>query len=157
VELHEAYTAWGSTRVSCRFCIMGSKADLAASSRDPEAIPLYREMVALELESTFGFQGGSWLADVAPHLLAPADAARVEDAKRRGAERAAVEAAIPDHLLYTAGWPTCMPTPAEAELIAGVRRRVGELVGIAVRHATGPEVLARYRELLDAKAEREAA
>jgi 3'-phosphoadenosine 5'-phosphosulfate sulfotransferase (PAPS reductase)/FAD synthetase len=158
VALHEAYTTWGSTRVSCRFCIMGSKADLAASTRDPEAMPLYREMVALELESTFGFQGdGKWLADVAPHLLDDPARGRVPDAKRRAAERAQVEDGIPDDLLYVKGWPTRVPTPAEAELLAGVRRRVGALLGLPVRFTTGPEVVARYEELLAEKAEHAAA
>ena len=66
--------------------------------------------------------------------------------------RALAESRIPRHLLYVKGWPTVMPTPAEAELIAEVRREVAVTVGVAIRYTTGAEVLARYAELMAAKA-----
>ena len=64
------------TRVSCAYCIMSNEADLKASTTCPDNHDVYREMVDLEIESTFSFQGGGWLADVAPHLLT--------DAQRQG-------------------------------------------------------------------------
>jgi len=69
VLLHPAYRQFGLSRVSCRFCIMSSLADLKAASCQPETHDLYRRMVDLECRSTFAFQGARWLGDVAPHLL----------------------------------------------------------------------------------------
>jgi hypothetical protein len=40
------------------------------------------------------------------------------------------------------------PTPDEAELLASVRRRVAQAVGIDVGYVTGADVLRRYDELL---------
>lgn len=45
--LHEAYTTYGSTRVSCAFCIMGSAGDLKASASCPDNAVIYRRMVRL--------------------------------------------------------------------------------------------------------------
>lgn len=49
------------------------------------------------------------------------------------------------------------PTADEAEHLASVRRRVGTLMGIAVRFTTGPEVHQRYADLMAEKAAREVA
>lgn len=146
--LHEGYTRYGMERISCAFCIMGSAGDLAASTTCPDNRDVYREMVALEIASTFGFQGGRWLADVAPHLLDDATRAAVADAKRRAALREAAEQRIPRHLFYTKGWPTVMPTPAEAEVLCSVRAEVGALLGLEVQHASPAAVVARYAELM---------
>lgn len=154
-ELHEAYTRYGLSRVSCAFCIMSSQADLLASTRCDENVPLYREMVDLEIESTFAFQGEHWLADTAPHLLTDDQRDQLERAKAGAIERRAAEARIPDHLLYTEGWPTCMPTRLEADLIAQVRSTVGAVVGLPVEHTTAASVLARYAELIELKAQRD--
>jgi hypothetical protein len=40
------------------------------------------------------------------------------------------------------------PTPDEAELLASVRRRVAQTVGIDVGYVSGVDVLRRYDELL---------
>ncbi len=66
---HEAYGTYGSSRVSCRFCILANEADLKASLKDPEAMAIYRRMCELELESGFAFQGSRWLTSLAPELL----------------------------------------------------------------------------------------
>jgi predicted amino acid racemase len=58
------------------------------------------------------------------------------------------------HLLYEAGWPVCMPTPAEARHLASVRRRVARAVGIAVDCLDGAAVSARYAELMRQRAQR---
>lgn len=147
--LHEAYTKYNMSRVSCSFCIMSNTADLIASASCPDNADIYREMVQLEIKSTFAFQSATWLGDVAPHLLENAD--EIEAAKERGARREAAEKRIPKHLLYTKGWPTVMPTHAEAELIASVRRDVAAAVGIEVKCTTADDVIARYAELMAAK------
>jgi 3'-phosphoadenosine 5'-phosphosulfate sulfotransferase (PAPS reductase)/FAD synthetase len=67
--LHEAYTRYGSSRVSCAFCVLASRRDLAAAALCEDNHEVYRELVHLEAESTFSFQDSFWLADVAPDLL----------------------------------------------------------------------------------------
>ncbi len=151
---HPAYRTWGMTRVSCAFCIMSSKPDLLASSRNPAHRELFRRMVRLETKSTFGFQGNRWLADlseIVPGLLTEGERATVVEAKECAAQRIAAERLIPRDLLYTRGWPTRMPTPDEAELLASVRRDVSTALRIDAQFLTGQEVLGRYRELMDMK------
>lgn len=154
---HEAYTRYGAGRVSCAYCIMSAGADLLAAAGCRDNHDLYREMVALEAESTFAFQGGKWLGDVRPDLLTPGLAADLGRAKSAAGAREAAEAAVPEHLLYVKGWPTCMPTAAEADLLAGVRVAVAAAVRLdGVGCLDGPSVTARYRELMDMKAARAA-
>ena len=152
LELHEAYTRYQASRVSCVFCIMSAWADLLAGASCPDNHQVYVDMVELEARSTFAFQGSRWLAEVAPHLLSADLLERVEAAKRAASVRQAIEDAIPAHMLYTAGWPTVMPTFAEAALIADVRRRVSGLLGIEANCLTATDVLARYEHLFEAKA-----
>ncbi|WP_258570026.1 phosphoadenosine phosphosulfate reductase domain-containing protein [Burkholderia sp. MBR-1] len=151
LTLHEAYTRYGTSRVSCVFCIMGSFPDLTAAATCDENVPVYREMVELELTSTFAFQGNRWLADIAPHLLTDVQRSRVPQAKGLAEARRALEATIPRHLEYSAGWPTSMPSPAEAQALADVRRQVGALIGLDVHCTTANAVLHRYAELMAAK------
>ncbi|CAL8481038.1 hypothetical protein [Caballeronia sp. S22] len=148
LALHEAYTVYGASRVSCAYCIMSSLDDLRAAASCADNHDVYREMVRLEAESTFAFQGQRWLADVAPHLLPPELAANVARAKAAAIERQAIEAEIPAHLLFSSGWPTTRPTPDEAELLASVRRRVAQTVGIEVGYTSAADVMRRYDELL---------
>lgn len=148
LALHEAYTVYGASRVSCAYCIMSSLDDLRAAARCADNHDVYREMVRLEVQSTFAFQGQRWLADVAPHLLAPELAAAVASAKAAAIQRQAIEAEIPAHLLFSSGWPTVRPTLAEARMLASVRSRVAALVGIDVLCTDAQSVLARYDELL---------
>ncbi|MGF6870740.1 phosphoadenosine phosphosulfate reductase family protein [Paraburkholderia sp. MM5477-R1] len=152
LALHEAYTRYGASRVSCAFCIMSSLDDLRAAAGCTDNHDLYREMVAIEAASTFAFQGQRWLADVAPDLLPASLLAAVARAKVAAAARVAVEAEIPAHLLYTAGWPTHLPSPQEAALIASVRSRVAAFVGFDVDYTTAESVAARYDSLLAARA-----
>jgi 3'-phosphoadenosine 5'-phosphosulfate sulfotransferase (PAPS reductase)/FAD synthetase len=148
LSLHEAYTVYGASRVSCAFCIMSAARDLAAGVSCEENQELYRSMVELEAASTFGFQGSRWLADVAPDLLSGELRERIVLAKRAALARVVAEKDIPKHLLFTAGWPTSMPTPAEAEVLASVRRRVAQAVGLQIGVTTGADVLERYKELM---------
>lgn len=148
LALHEAYTVYGASRVSCAYCIMSSLDDLRAAASCTDNQDVYREMVRLEAESTFAFQGQRWLADVAPHLLSPELATAVASAKAAAIQRQAIEAEIPAHLLFSSGWPSVRPTLAEAEMLASVRSRVAALVGIDVLCTDAQSVLARYDELL---------
>jgi hypothetical protein len=121
---------------------LASRADLLASSRCEYNQQVYRKIVELELESTFSFQSGHWLADVALHLLS---------AKRRALQRELAEAEIPKSLLYAAGWPTRVPTVADAVLLANVRRRVADSVGIPIAYVEPEEIILRYGQLMDLK------
>jgi 3'-phosphoadenosine 5'-phosphosulfate sulfotransferase (PAPS reductase)/FAD synthetase len=151
VPLHEAYTTYGSSRLSCAFCILASRADLLASSRCEYNQQVYRKIVELELESTFSFQSGHWLADVALHLLSRDLRDLIPNAKRRALQRELAEAEIPKSLLYAAGWPTRVPTVADAVLLANVRRRVADSVGIPIAYVEPEEIILRYGQLMDLK------
>ena len=147
--LHEAYRIYGSTRVSCSFCILASEHDLRAATRCEANAAIYREMVELEISSTFAFQANRWLGDMAPALLDAPTRARLREAKGRAAERSAAEGLLPDRLLFVKGWPTVMPSAEEAGLIAHVRRRVAAAVGLEVDCTDAASVLDRYRHLMD--------
>lgn len=151
-ERHEAYRIYGSSRVSCVFCILGSRHDLAASSTCPENQETYRAMVDLEVASTFSFQDTQWLGDVAPHLLSIKTRAGLILAKAKARQREEAEAAIPQHLLYVKGWPTVMPTYSEAMDLCIVRRKVAGAVGLDVDYTTPAALIGRYQELMDKKA-----
>lgn len=56
-ELHEAYRFFGSSRVSCAFCILSRLSDLRAAARCADNHDVYRALVTFEIESTF-FSGG---------------------------------------------------------------------------------------------------
>jgi 3'-phosphoadenosine 5'-phosphosulfate sulfotransferase (PAPS reductase)/FAD synthetase len=152
--MHEAYTRYGSSRVSCCFCILGNNGDLLAAAGCDDNHDLYRQMVALEAVSTFAFQGGEWLGDVAPHLLTAEILDGVRQAKEAGKRREAAEARIPKHLLYTKGWPTCVPAHEEAVLLASVRLAVATAVGLTPTFTDPDQIIARYEELMRMKAER---
>jgi len=49
---------------------MGSLPDLETSANCVDNQDLYREQVDIEIISTFSFQSGHWLGDIAPCLLA---------------------------------------------------------------------------------------
>jgi 3'-phosphoadenosine 5'-phosphosulfate sulfotransferase (PAPS reductase)/FAD synthetase len=155
-DLHEAYTRFGMSRVSCVFCIMSALADLIASGSCPDNHAIYREMVGLEVASTFAFQGSRWLADVAPHLLDDVTSAAVGHAKLRAQRRELAEARIPDHLLYEEGWPRVMPTEAEAETLCGIRRAVAAAVEIEIDYTEPVTLRARYADLMAERAAKEA-
>jgi 3'-phosphoadenosine 5'-phosphosulfate sulfotransferase (PAPS reductase)/FAD synthetase len=152
LQLHEAYTRYGLSRVSCSFCIMSSEADLRAAARAEENHEAYRLLVELEAVSGFGCQGNRWLADVAPHLLSPELCGRIVRTKEVARLRREAEDAIHAHLLYEKGWPKAVPNRADAELLASVRRRVSELMGIKVDYVDADSIINRYEELMLAKA-----
>jgi 3'-phosphoadenosine 5'-phosphosulfate sulfotransferase (PAPS reductase)/FAD synthetase len=152
--LHEAYGCFGSTRLSCRFCVLASLSDLEASSRAIANADHYRHLVGMEVDSTFSFQPTRWLGDVALGLLT-ADLARALAAARLdAARRRAIEAAMPPELRYIKGWPPRLPTPAEAHAIAEARRPILDRHRLADRYPDADAVRARFSELLEAKATR---
>jgi 3'-phosphoadenosine 5'-phosphosulfate sulfotransferase (PAPS reductase)/FAD synthetase len=151
IKLHDAYRIYGSSRVSCAFCIMSSAHDLVAAASCEDNHAVFRSLVELEAESTFAFQGSRWLADTAPHLLAPELKHGIANAKRLAVERREIESRIPAHLLYTKGWPTVLPTLTEASLIADVRARVSELLSLHANYLTADSVRECYSALLEAK------
>lgn len=148
LEPHEAYTRYNMTRVSCRWCIMSSSGDAYNASLDEAGHPLYRQMVDLEIDSTFAFQSNKWLGDVNPALLSSETLDRLALAKQVSLRRKALESAIPKHLLYTKGWPTCIPTFEEATLLAEIRREVAAGVGLTIKCSTPESIIQRYEELV---------
>ncbi len=150
--LHEAYRVYGSSRVSCCFCIMSSGPDLLAAAVCEDNHDAYRLLVELESESGYGFQGNRWLADVAPQLLDGDLRLRIQLAKAVNSAREVIESRIPDDLLYVKGWPTRIPTREEAKLLAGVRQEVVELTGIAAKYLDADSIIGRYKELMAEKA-----
>lgn len=145
--LHPAY-ARGMSRVSCAFCVLASLADLTTSAATPENQDLYRELVDIEILSSFSFQSGYWLGDVASRLLTATQQRSFIEAKRRAIIREQAEARIPRHLLYTKGWPTVMPTREEARLLSEVRKTVAETLDITIAYSDPEAILARYAALL---------
>ena len=147
ITLHEAYSIWGATRLSCRYCIFASLHDLSASAAAPANTEVYRELVGIEARSTFPFQPTRWLADISPHLLSGGLRADVERAKADQLERRHLEASMPAGLRYVKGWPPRMPTLAEAEDIAAARRPILARHRLENRYPTGSAVQARFAEL----------
>lgn len=155
LEPHPAYRQFGMSRVSCRFCIMSSLPDLIAATRQDEAHAIYRDLVSLEIRSSFAFQGARWLGDIAPHLLGRRDRERLATAKARAGRRVELERRITPAMLYTRGWPTRMLTDSEADLLATVRREVTDLFGFRSHCLDRETIHARYAGLLDEKARRD--
>ncbi len=155
-ELHEAYRIYKASRVSCAFCIMSAAADLVAASRCEDNHEIFRDLVELEILSTFSFQG-NWLADSAPHLLDSDMLTRLMMAKTAALIRQAAESTIPKHLLYTAGWPTRVPTWDEAVHLCATRAIVSNAVGLKAKYLDPQSLIDRYVELMDMKAAKEAA
>ncbi len=152
VERHEGYVKFGASRISCVWCILATEADHNAGARDERNHALGRRMVDLEVASTFGFQGNRWLGDTLAPIL---DAERIDGitrAKAAAKAREFAEAKIPEHLLYTKGWPTCIPTQEEAELLGAVRFAVCDALGLAPTYIKASDIIARYTELMAKKA-----
>jgi 3'-phosphoadenosine 5'-phosphosulfate sulfotransferase (PAPS reductase)/FAD synthetase len=151
LQPHEGYTKYGMQRISCCFCIMSSTSDIYNATTCPGNHDIYREMVALEVDSTFAFQSNKWLGDVRPDLLNSETSDRLEIAKRTSSRRKVLESGIPKHLLYSAGWPTCIPTLQEAELLAEIRLEVADGIGLNIKCTDGPSIIERYEALWEMK------
>lgn len=154
LALHPAYTQYGSSRLSCAFCIMSSLNDMQAAIRCESNHDAYRSLVELEAISSFSFQGSRWLGDLAPHLLTDELNLRLARAKEIAKLRDQAESRIPKHLLYVKGWPTVMPTAHEVSVVAEVRREVASLLGLEIGYRDADSVMKRFAELMALKAQK---
>lgn len=146
IPLSPAYNL-GASRHSCRFCIMGAGGDLEAAARYPGNLEMYLHYVWLEVSSTFSFQAGRWLGDVAPDLLTPGLAAGLAIARQRSAERRALEAAMPAQHRYVAGWPLHIPTYDEAVTILDTRHVILSHHGLTSPYDSPAKIIERFAEL----------
>jgi len=153
---HQAYTLFGCSRVSCAWCVLGSRENLLGAAHCKANYAAYRQIVSLEVTSTFSFQRGTWLGDIAPHLHDRDTLAALAKSKLQAKRREADEARLPAHLLYQKGWPTSVPTKAEAHLLSEVRLSVAEAVGLIIRYTHPEEIRERYAELQAEQKHREA-
>ncbi len=157
IPLHEAYVDYGSTRLSCAYCVLASLNDLRAASKAAGNLDLFLHYVGMEATSTFSFQPLRWLADVAPALLPPSLARDIARAKSDCHLRQHIEAVMPAGLRYVKGWPLRAPTPDEAAAIAAARAPILERHQLANHYRTPTAIIARFNDLIKAKAAKEAA
>ncbi len=156
--LHIGYSL-GNERISCMFCVLAGVNDLTVGSRQPQAAEVYRRLVQLEVDSLFSFQGTRWLATVNPAILSDELRAQLVTAIRRAERRREIESVIPKELHYIKGWPTRLPSQAEAEIISTARNQIAELYGWDKSEMAGmtpATVTARYQQLMDAQAVKDA-
>ncbi len=146
IPLSPAY-GLGASRHSCRFCIMASGGDLEIAARYPGNLEMYLHYVGLEVSSTFSFQAGRWLGDVAPDLLPPELAAALVVAKQRAAERRALEAALPARHRYVDGWPLHVPTYDEAVMILDARHVILGHHGLTSIYDSPAKIIDRFTDL----------
>lgn len=133
--LHPAYKDYGSSRVSCAFCILATAKDQTSALGHPHNRLSYVRLCELELVSGFSFQGNRWLCDLAPELreeLMPGSGVRLANAKALAELRAEQEAKLPKELNFAAGmqWPPRVIDMEEADLIADVRNSIRSLYGL---------------------------
>lgn len=155
IPLHEAYTRHGSSRLSCRYCVLQSLADQQAAASCKSNHEAFIHLVKLEARSTFSFQPARWLADTAPHLLPESLATDIARAKNDANHRRQLESTMPSNLRFQRGWPPRMPTSDEAALIAGVREQILIRHGLENRFPTGPAVRERFAALIAQKNSKE--
>lgn len=152
--LHPAY-GLGSSRLGCSFCVLQRMEDQRASNREEHNHWTYRHLVELEVSSTFSFQPTRWLADVTPRLLDADLIERVRWAKDKAEERRRLEAEINiKGLRYEKGWPIRAPTLAEAERVAEVRATILGHHSLENIYPTAGDIIGRFEQLLDMKAEK---
>ena len=156
LPIHEAYTQYNMSRVSCAFCVLAGQQDhLNATTYSGNRLA-YSLVVDLEIDSSFSFKEGHWLADLKPAWLSETQRTGLIQAKRKNKERQRIEASIPEHLLYEKGWPQVMPTAAEAKLLASVRTQIAALMDLNVQYSDERTVLDRYAFLISEKNRKEA-
>lgn len=154
LPMHEAYSQWGLTRVSCALCVLSSRPDMQASLACPENAPLYRELASIELRTGFSFQQASWLCDAAPHLLDPADLPLIPAAKSYAAARRAAEALVGRSFIASTKenpWPMRMPNADEAGAIAAARRLNASWTGLDLPYLTAASVSDRIGDMIRRK------
>jgi hypothetical protein len=140
--------AWGGGRDSTAMIIeMIARGEPIAAAL-PETHALYRRMVALEIRSTFGFQGTRWLGDVAPELLSASMREGLQIAQQKAAARIELEKTLPREVLYSKPWPARLLTDEEAQALAYVRREVGALLEIECSYLDVQSIHRRYTQLI---------
>jgi hypothetical protein len=149
VPLAQSYEL-GSTRHSCALCIMGSLNDLNVGAKGHPW--LYQHYVEMEAATTFSFQQGRWLADIAPELLTPGLIEDIKRAKERATMRRTLELGMPARHRYVNGWPLYVPTHDEAEQIVATRRVILSHHGLHDVYGSAQLVIERFEELLAMKA-----
>jgi 3'-phosphoadenosine 5'-phosphosulfate sulfotransferase (PAPS reductase)/FAD synthetase len=151
--LHVGY-GLGNERISCLFCVLAGSNDLTVGARQPEAHAVYRQLVQLEVDSLFSFQGSRWLGSINPEILSDDLRAQLVTSVLRAEKRREIEAGIPKELHYVKGWPTRLPSLAEAEIICRARNAIAELYNWDKSEMAGmtpAAVIARYQQLMDAQ------
>jgi 3'-phosphoadenosine 5'-phosphosulfate sulfotransferase (PAPS reductase)/FAD synthetase len=154
LPLHPAYSL-GCSRVSCPYCVVQGIGDKRAALLAEETHPAYRRICRLEINSSFSFQAGLWLSDLAPHLLDQEVREEIPLAKERARQRALIEARIPVRLLYEKGWPACIPTWEEAALLAEIRQNIARINGLAIDYSEPAAIITRFTELMEIQRQRE--
>lgn len=145
---HEAYIK-GNERVSCSFCIMASINDMVNATHQGEHMSVYRELVGLEQDSLFAFQGSRWLMDVNPDVLTKEQRMRIDPTKEKNRKLKQIEAEIKRDWMFVKGTPQRMLSIDEAKIMADVRNRVFDIYGARKRgHTDHKEILNRYKSLL---------
>lgn len=150
LPMHEAYSVWGSSRLSCALCVMSSRADVQASLRNEHNHALLHLIVGIETSTGFSFQQQAWAGDARPDLLDHRQAESLMRAKAYSQERRALEALVPSSLLDApAGttWPHRMPEAEEAEAIAEARRLVSAWMERDLPYITKETVTNRFAEM----------
>jgi 3'-phosphoadenosine 5'-phosphosulfate sulfotransferase (PAPS reductase)/FAD synthetase len=154
LDLHEAYTRYGASRLSCAYCVLASKADLRVAASVEANHDLYRHLVEIELRTGFSFQQGGWLADVAPTVLTEDQRLRLPTVKAYAAERRTIEAGISTEFLKVpkgAKWPVRMPTSDEARAITEARRLNAAWTGRDLPYLTLAAVNGQFARMISAK------
>ncbi|WGK63467.1 phosphoadenosine phosphosulfate reductase family protein (plasmid) [Halopseudomonas sp. SMJS2] len=148
---HEGYIMYQMERISCVACIMASEHDLYSATMCPDNVPIYIEMVELEARSSFSFQGNRWLGDINPSVQPDWLIEASARAKVVAALREQAEARIPARLLFTkgTGYPACIPTLDEAQIMAEVRSEVGQMLELKMEFTSAETIVNRYTELMD--------
>ena len=146
----------GNERISCVFCVLGSRNDLEVGLTDPYNLQSFNRIVSLEILSTFSFQQSGYLAEVGFDYLSDEQKRGFEICLKKAEERKVWEKQIPKELLFGLDhFPAFQPGLEQARGLAEVRRGIGELLGLNMKYITGPAVYDRYGELLAIKESKE--
>ena len=146
----------GNQRISCVFCVLASMNDLKIGLTDKHNLLSFKRIVNLEIKSTFSFQQSGYLAEVGFDCLTDEQKRGFELCLKKAEERKIWEKRIPKELLFGLDhFPAFQPDLAQATGLAEVRRGIGELLALDMKHTTGQAVYERYAELIVIKEAKE--
>lgn len=157
---HPAYDR-GMDRISCAYCVLGSKNDLKVSIQDERNRASFYRILELEAISGFSFRDNDWLADYGLEFLDGHSIEKIKKAKELMGKRRLLEKKVHPDLFLTDGFPPFQPNLEQCQNMADFRRQLGDLYQIKPLYLTAQDVFDRYAELIvlrDAKraAQREA-